>query len=198
MNAPASEEDDYVAGNPHWAGSDRMVVLTGCSGSGKSTLLAELARRGVSVMPEAGRQVVREQMHLDGDALPWTDVLKFAELTASRAMHQFNTANPGNSAVVFDRSIVDLVSHLELLRLDVPPYLNRALDLYRYARRVLVTAPWPEIYVDDGERNKPFETALREYEGLVETYRRLGYDLVEVPRGAVEERAAFVMAQIAP
>lgn len=196
MNAPASE-DDYIAGNPRWAGSDRMVVLTGCSGSGKSTLLAELARRGVSVMPEAGRQIVREQMHLSGNALPWADVLKFAELTASRAMHQFNTANPVDGTVVFDRSIVDLVSHLELMRLDIPPYLNRALDLYRYTRRVLVTAPWPEIYVDDGERNKPFETALREYEGLIETYRRLGYDLVEIPREAVGDRAVFVIAQIA-
>lgn len=191
-----TEEDAYVAGNPRFAASPLMVVLSGCSGGGKSTLLGELSRRGCEVRPEAGRQVVREQMHLGGDGLPWLDVLKFAELTASRTMYQFNTAAPRQRPVFFDRSLVDLVSHLKLKRIAVPPYLLRALDMYRYARTVFVTPPWPEIYVNEAERSKPFEEACREYEALVASYREHGYALVEVPRLGVAERAGFVLARL--
>jgi len=51
-------------------GPCRAVVITGCSGGGKSTLLAELGRRGHRVFPEAGRQIVREQDWIGGDARP--------------------------------------------------------------------------------------------------------------------------------
>lgn len=43
------------------------IVLSGCSGGGKSSLLTELGRRGHTVVPEAGRQVVREQMLIGVD-----------------------------------------------------------------------------------------------------------------------------------
>ena len=190
------EEDCYVAGNPRFAGSPLMVVLTGCSGSGKSTLLAELSRRGYEVRPEAGRQVVRDQTHLGGDGLPWMNALKFVELAASRAMGQFNLAAPDGQPIFFDRSIVDLVSYLELKRLAIPAYLAKALEAYRYAPRVFVTPPWREIYVNEAERSKSFEEALAEYDALVTTYRRLGYELAETSRLGVSERADFVAAQV--
>ncbi len=54
------DEADYVAGNPRWNGSPRLVAVSGCSGGGKSALLAEMAARGYRVFPEPGRQVVKE------------------------------------------------------------------------------------------------------------------------------------------
>ncbi|TYR30455.1 AAA family ATPase [Mesorhizobium microcysteis] len=189
-------EDEYVAGNPRFAGSRLLVVLTGCSGGGKSTLLGELSRRGYEVRPEAGRQVVREQMHLGGDGLPWADVLKFAELTASRTMYQFNMAVPQERPIFFDRSLVDLVSHLRLKQLTVPAYLDRAVQLYRYAPSVFVTPPWREIYVNEAERSKTFEEACLEYEALVVGYEAAGYLLVEVPRLEVGKRADFIIERL--
>ena len=52
-------EADYVAGNPRWNGSVRLVVISGCSGGGKSALVGELAACGYSAFPEPGRQVVK-------------------------------------------------------------------------------------------------------------------------------------------
>ena len=189
-------EDTYVAGNPELAGSPLMVVITGCSGSGKSGLLRGLAERGYSVMPEAGRQIVKEQLHIGDDALPWADVRRFADLLASRAMHQFNSAAPTGRPCLFDRSLVDVVAHLEFLGLGVPAPLQRAVTLYRYARRALVTPPWQEIFVEDTERRKSFADAVAEYEALIGTYRRLGYRLVEIPRTGIAERVAFVAAEL--
>lgn len=190
------DENDYTPANPQLAASGLAVVLTGCSGGGKSTLLAELARRGFQVRAEAGRQIVREQLHLGGDGLPWTDALKFVELAASRTMHQFNTALPAGAPVFFDRSLVDLVSFLDMKRIDVPAYLRRAVATYCYAPTVFVTPPWREIYVDEEERAKSFEDACREYDALVAGYADAGYRLVEVPKRPVAERADFILSRL--
>ena len=189
-----SDEDIYVPGNPALAAAGLAFVLTGCSGGGKSTLLAALARRGYAVRPEAGRQIVREQMHLGGEALPWRDAAAFVELAASRTMHLFNTVEPRGRAVFFDRSLVDLVSFLDMKAIAVPAWLRRAIEAYRYAPDVLVTPPWREIYAREAERPKSFEEACREYEALVAGYRAAGYELVEVPKLDVEGRADFVVA----
>ncbi len=190
------DEDSYNPGNPALVASGLAVVLTGCSGGGKSTLLAELAQRGHDVRSEAGRQIVREQMQLAGDALPWVDPGKFVELAASRLFHVFNTTHPQGRPVFFDRGLVDLTSFLELKGLAVPPMLQRALSIYRFAETVFVTPPWREIYVDEAERSKSFEDACGEYEALVAGYRRAGYVLVEVPRAGVRERADFVEGRL--
>lgn len=191
------DEDAYLPGNPALVASRSAVVLTGCSGGGKSTLLGALAARGYAVRPEAGRQIVREQMHLGGDALPWTDAAQFVTLAASRTMHLFNTTVPGARATFFDRSLVDLTSFLEMKGLDVPGHLQRAVEAYRYAPAVFVTPPWQEIYVDEAERSKPFEDACREYDALIEGYLAAGYELVEVPKVSVAERTDFVVARLA-
>lgn len=190
------DEDSYTPGNPALGASGLAVVLTGCSGGGKSTLLTELARRGHCVRPEAGRQIVREQMQLAGDALPWIDPGKFVELAASRLFHVFNTTHPQGRPVFFDRGLVDLTSFLELKELAVPPALLRALLVYRFAETVFVTPPWREIYVDEAERSKSFENACSEYEALIAGYRRAGYVLVEVPKADVSARADFVESSL--
>src|SRR5207247_10618853 len=52
----------------------KLVVLSGCSGAGKSSLLAELGRRGFPIYEEPGRQVVKEQLYIGGDAVRWGNV----------------------------------------------------------------------------------------------------------------------------
>lgn len=189
-------EDRYEPGNPALAGSPLMVAVSGCSGSGKSSLLGELARRGYQTVPEAGRQIVREEILVGADDLLWNDPYRFADLIISRSCFQFNMAAPRGNPVFFDRSIVDSVSYLEFKGLEVPERYRRAAALYRYAREVFITPPWEAIYVSDRERPKPFEEALGEYEALIETYRGLGYRIVFVPRGPTRERADFIEAHI--
>jgi predicted ATPase len=50
--------------------ADRFVLLSGCSGGGKSALLSALRTRGFAAFEEPGREVVREQLLIDGPALP--------------------------------------------------------------------------------------------------------------------------------
>ena len=46
------------------------------------------------------------------------------------------------------------------------------------------------------ERQNDFSAAIADYEANCTTYRSLGYQLVEVPRAPVEERADFIMQSL--
>ncbi len=174
----------------------RAVIITGCSGGGKSTLLTELGRRGYRVFPEAGRQIVREQDWIGGDALPWSAPAKFAELLLSRSLHQRIMAAGEPGLAFFDRSVVEPLSGLARMGLPVPAHFEGAGQLCRYDETVFVAPPWPEIHHVDAERRHGFDEALDEYEPLLATYRRLGYRLIELPRLPVAERADFVLAEL--
>ena len=188
-------EADYVAGNPRWNGSARLVVISGCSGGGKSALVSELAARGYPAFPEPGRQVVKEQTLIGGDALPWQDARRFAELCIARAAYFYNVAEPATRPAVFDRSIVDAVAALERLG-EVPPACAEAARRYRYGR-VFLVPPWPELFAADAERQHDFEAAVAEYEALLEAYPAHGYEPVVVPHAGIAARADFVEAALA-
>jgi predicted ATPase len=178
--------------------SDLFVVLTGCSGGGKSSLLAELGRRGYSIFEEPGRQIVKEQLYIGGDGLPWANVGKFVELTVSRSMHNMILAARSGRRSFFDRGIVDQLGGLEHLNLPVPEYLAEAARRFRYNTTAFAVPPWPEIFRNDDERRNGFDEAQASYAPLLATYRRLGYEPVEVPRLAVDARADFVLARVLP
>lgn len=65
-----------------------------------------------------------------------------------------------------------------------------------YSRTVFIAPPWEDIYVADAERPHGFAKAVEEYERLRGGYPALGYELVELPKVAVEARAAFLLAQL--
>lgn len=177
--------------------TDRFVVITGCSGGGKSTLLAELARRGFTVVPEAGRQIVREQDWTGGDALPWTAPARFAELAVSRCVQGLISVAREPGPVFFDRCPVDQLAGLVRQGLPIPPTIAGAVARCRYNSLVFVAPPWPEIFGTDAERRHGLDEALAEYGPLRAAYARLGYRLVDLPKTDVAARADFVLAALA-
>jgi predicted ATPase len=189
-------EDEYIAGNPALNGSDMLVVVSGCSSGGKSSLLSEMAARGYPIYPEPGRQIVKEELYIGGDGLPWTNPLRFVELCVSRAMFYYNTARPVDRPALFDRSLIDNVAGLQRLGQPVPPYVNVAVQRYRYARRVFMMPPWPELFANDAERRHSLAEAEAEYEHLLAAYQAYGYEVMVVPKASVSDRADFLEKQL--
>ena len=176
--------------------SRRLVMISGCSGGGKSTLLAALTTRGYGVVEEPGRQVVKAQLAIGGDGLPWANVERFIALCVELAVEKWDEAQRRGGVSFFDRGIVDAVSGLQHLKLPMPPAFATALETRRYHERMFMAPPWPEIFANDDERRHSFANAVAEFERLVEAYGRLGYDVVMLPKIAVEARAAFVLEQL--
>ena len=66
----------------------------------------------------------------------------------------------------------------------------------RYNSRVFIAPPWKEIYGRDEERRQSWDVAMRTYDIMAKTYAELGYELVELPRTSVAQRADFVIAEM--
>ena len=168
------------------------VIISGCSGGGKSTLLSELASRGYSVILEPGRQIVKEQTAINGDALPWTNLKKFLDLALSRYLFQFNSQKDQQQLLFFDRGIIDSVQ----LNTSQPEYFRNAAKNFRYNRLVFLVPPWQEIFTSDKERKHSFESAKNEFDELLIKYKNFGYETILIPKVSVKERADFILEKL--
>lgn len=181
-------EDEYCPSKPDPKYKKNFFIISGCSGSGKSTLMNEIASRGHIVIHEPGRQVVKEQHYIGGDALPWKDWRKFIEFTISRTMYQYNTLINEERLVFFDRAIIDQISWE-----DPPEYLINAALKYRFNEIVFITPPWKEIYKTDNERKHSFDKAVEGYNSTIKKYEEFGHKLIYIPKTEVSKRADFVI-----
>ncbi|AKT42463.1 AAA family ATPase [Chondromyces crocatus] len=170
-------------------------VISGGPGSGKSTLIAALGRAGFRTSSEVGRRIIQEQVAISGRALPWVDPVLFAEMMLSWEIRAFHDHAARAGRVFFDRGVPDVIGYLRLQGLPVPAHMEKAAALFRYARRVFLCPPWPEIFTRDEERKQSLEEAERTYASMVMTYSACGYELLDVPRGTVEERVAFILGR---
>ena len=175
---------------------NHFFVLTGGPGSGKTTLIEALKARGYATTEEAGRGVIREQMQSGGDGLPWIDRERFAELMFEWELRSYRDAERQDGPVIFDRGLPDTIGYLRLEGLEAPAWMEEEAWRLRYNVQVFIAPPWQEIYGKDEERRQSWDVAVRTYEQMVETYTDLGYELMELPRATVEQRARFVTAAI--
>ncbi len=184
-------EEEYLSEKSFPIVKNNYVVISGCSGGGKSTLLSELASRGYSVVYEPGRQIVKEQMAINGDALPWSNPEKFLDLVLSRYILLFNSQKQ-QQLIFFDRGIIDALQ----LDSSQPEYFQRAAQNFKYNRLVFLVPPWEEIFVNDRERKHDFECAKKEFNELLIKYKNFGYKTILIPKKPVKERADFILEKL--
>ena len=171
-----------------------FFVFTGGGGTGKTTLLRHLEASGELVVEENIRAVIREQVEVGGDAVPWIDAKACCALTTARDIADFDRLAREARRVFFDRGIMDMYGAN-----GVPPSpsLIEAIRTRRYSPRVFVFPPWEAIYGTDAERREDWSRMEAVFKQILGTLPALGYEPVVVPKGTIEERAAFVLARAA-
>lgn len=174
-----------------------LFVITGGPGAGKTTVLLELERRGFRYAPEVARQIIQEQVRNGGKALPWDDRELYTRLMLERSVHSYKEHTPALGPTFCDRGIPDTLGYARLIGLADDEAIRRACDQYRYAPCVFVAPPWEEIYGTDSERKQDFEEAERTCAVVAQIYQECGYELVELPRVAAEDRAEFIVWRLA-
>lgn len=179
---------------------NRLIVISGCSGGGKSSLLSELSSKGYSVVPEAARAIIKEQLEINGTITPWQNPKLFGELLFERSVAAYQQAKEVVTAkdqvIFFDRCFLEVVSWYQNLKIADSNKYDHFIDELRYYHTILMTPPWKEIYRQDDERKHSFEDGVEEYERLLESYAKYGYKTLEIPKINVKERFKFVMSII--
>jgi predicted ATPase len=176
--------------------ASRLVVISGGPGAGKTTLLLELERRGFRCAPEVARQIIQEQVRLEGDALPWGDRERYCRLMLERSIASYREHAGTEETTFFDRGIPDALCYSRLAGLGLEDVVLAACERYRYAREVFLAPPWREIYVTDAERWQSFDEAVKTYELMVEAYRDCRYEVVEIPPVSSSLRADFLVSRL--
>ncbi|MBB6500693.1 AAA family ATPase [Pedobacter cryoconitis] len=178
--------------------NNNFFVITGGPGSGKTTLLSELENMGYQCIPEVAREIIKEQMRTDGEALPWKNKELFKQLMLDRSVADYDDVSINNDLpVFFDRGILDTLAYAKLIRSPLnKDMVRRYAQTYRYHQKVFLLPPWFAIYQTDDERKQTFEEAVRIYEVLKETYGTYLYEVIEVPCVSINKRVAFILEEI--
>lgn len=170
-------------------------ILTGAPGAGKTAVLRLLEASGYLVVEEAATDVIALGNAL-GRVEPWHE-LDFIDkiITLQRQRQDCVRAAGSTTTVFFDRSPVCTLALSRYLGFTTSPLLDREVS------RVLAEGTYePMVFFI---RNQGFvqPTAARQisfedslvFERLHEqTYRDLGFQLVEVPAGPLADRVELI------
>ncbi|RXM41237.1 ATPase [Chryseobacterium sp. CH21] len=175
-----------------------LYIMTGGPGAGKTTLLDELNRNGLETVPEEGRKIIKEQIDSGNDGLPWLNKELFAELMFAESVKSYLKIShmPNTKPVFFDRGILDTLGYMRLENIPIPKSMEAKAREMVYHNNVFILPPWKEIYENDQERKQTFEKAILTFECMKDIYQEYGYNLIEVPKAAVGNRARFVLDMI--
>lgn len=173
-----------------------FFVLTGGPGAGKTTTISLLQKDGFRIFEESGRKIIRQQICSAGEALPWKNREKYAQMMALDSIESYKTAMKIHGIVLFDRGIPDTLGYCHLENIPYYSELDKACFECRYNETVFLFPFWEEIYSTDTERKQDKKTAEATTDMMERTYAELGYRVIKVPFLSPMERAAWIKKKI--
>jgi predicted ATPase len=174
-----------------------FYVLTGAPGAGKTAIIRHLERDGFGVVEEAATDVIALEQAL-GRPEPWSEpgfTDQIAALQRRRERLAAARAGGASAPVFFDRSPVCTLALSRFLGLPLSPLLaaeaDRVLRERVYERTVFFVRNQGFVAPTDARRISLADSLA--FEDVHEqTYRELGFTLIEVPAGPLADRAALV------
>lgn len=167
-------------------------VLTGRPCSGISTTVEALGNRGLPVVGEAARALIDEH-RAAGQTVEEVrrDDRAFQQAILERKI-DVESELPRNRLRVFDRALPDSVAYHELAGLD-PREVLKLCEPGLY-RKIFFMEPVP--WVRDYARTEDAPTLAWLGGRLRSVYLTLGYEVVSVPAGPLEDRVRLVRSHI--
>jgi predicted ATPase len=168
-------------------------IITGAPGAGKTTILAALRARGYAVVDEAATDIIAEEQAL-GRVEPWGDPGFIDAIALLQCKRQQQPA-PATVVQVFDRSPICTVALAHYGGRPVTPILAREVE------RVVAEGIYqPRVFfvhllgfiTPTAARRITLAQSVRFERFHEQAYRALGFELVDVPAGTVEERVELV------
>ncbi|MFC1697609.1 AAA family ATPase [Nanoarchaeota archaeon] len=179
-------------------------VVTGGPSSGKTSLIKELAKLGYGTVPEAAEPIIldeKEKAKLDptyDPILPETHLGQFQELVLEVQLLNEKKGELEYNIMFLDRSLVDGIAYAEHGSLDGNINLSDwFLDLVeRQNYGIVFLLDQLPIFEDSDYRHEDLEEAKRIHNKLEEVYRRMKYEVVNVPDLGLEGRAKYIVDYI--
>lgn len=173
--------------------NQQKIVLIGGPGTGKTTVLNALKNKGFCCFDEVSRAVILQAQKEGIEQLFLTEPLLFSEMLLKGRVEQYLEATKSKDTIIFfDRGIPDVHAYLNYFKTDYPNLFLEKSKKYKY-NTIFHFSPWEEIHTTDNERYETFEESLAIDQFLTEAYSDLGYKIIHVPFGTIEERTNFIL-----
>ena len=173
----------------------KRIIISGGPCSGKTTLINALAEKGHAISPEKARIVIKRELALGSDFLPWKDVLGFSERLLVEILSE--EIDSGTDICFMDRSIADIEGYLTHANAtyNKQKYLD-GITKMGYHPTVFFAPFWPEIYENDSERKETIEEASNVSDIILRTYIERGFTVLILPKSSIENRISFIMNKL--
>ena len=177
----------------------RRYIITGAPGAGKTVILRQLDREGFGVVEEAATDVIATEQ-AGGIAEPWTQPSFIDLIVDLQRQRQIRASHETDQVQFHDRSVVCTAALAVYLGYPLSDALMRELERIKvegiYQPRAFFIRNLGFIRPTEARRIS-FEETLRFEKIHEETYRRFGFELVEVGPGEVRERVSRIKAVVA-
>ena len=165
--------------------------MTGAPGCGKTSILTALRDQGYAVVPEAATDVIAAEQ-AGGIDEPWTRPEFADRIVELQRTRQLQAAGDPQ---VYDRSPLCTLALARYLGQPVTPLLAAEIKRLReqqiFQRMVFFVRPIGFVEPTEARRISYEESLM--FERLHEAvYREHGFELIDVPPGSVDSRAALV------
>lgn len=176
----------------------QRYIITGGPGAGKTSIINYLAKSGYLVAPEAATEIIEEELKKNIES-PWRADdyhIRMYELISKR---QLEVQNSPASIAFFDRGHLDGISYILLQKRTLYQYVvdrvQSSIDTQYFNNRVFFIDSLGFV-VPGPARNEDLQESLQKAQCLEQNYRTMGYEIVHIPPGPVEERAQIIIAYV--
>ncbi|HXQ16485.1 MAG TPA: AAA family ATPase [Caulobacteraceae bacterium] len=176
----------------------QRYILTGAPGAGKTVLIRALERAGHAVVEEAATDVIA-LVTAQGVAEHWNKPSFIDDIASLQIRRQRHADAWADDLIFFDRSPICTWALCEYAGRDPPDALVAEMERIErdaiYQRQVFFIRNLGFITPTEARRIS-FEDTLRFEAVHADVYRRLGYELIDVPAGAVADRLVMVIGAV--
>ncbi len=113
----------------------------------------------------------------------------------ARVTQYHSVKKTDDNLIFFDRGIPDVLAYMDCFGQAYEDTFTKACTDHPYDL-VFLMPPWKEIHTADDGRFESYEESLLVHECLLNTYTKLGYDVISVPKDLVTKRGDFILDRI--